>query len=597
MGISRILLVSGAANFSTRDVWEGYRIGLSLIGLDVVPYPTFSMLKVLSPESVCSDILGTALDVDNRIDCVIFVDGLYFRGKRSRIPLSIRRAGIPTVLIATDDPYEEMPNVESLYTHRFTNELSCANEETIYLPTASLEFPSIQRHAQPRYAVSFLGTVFEDRLPLLLKVAQHCEQEQKRFLIAGKILDGRKELGKFRMTDLREKTIDGPEKWEIYSNSIATLNIFRESEVAESASPRVYEVTAFGHASLVTGPPRKEVRDLYGENVVYFEDAESVITALEEVWSDEETRIKKSEQARQITLNSHLYEHRAQRLISHLRTAERRSSGIQVAEHQIGWIIGCGRTGSTWLAEMLGDFPKIRKWHEPYFGRLFKHLQDRPDDYQRPASFFSKKHQKVWLDGIRRMFFEMIEDRYPKFGEHSLAVKEVNTPELYNWLAILFPQGRMIHLVRDPYDTLDSYLDLQKPGSWNDRFGDQTDPLKELNVRRTAKHIRSTMELALQAYEAFPVEQKLQLSYEDLLRDPAPHLISCGNLISAEVDPELAASIAEKHHFKKHQKTGTLEFRRKGRSGVWKESENFTSEVLKIANEQLGPLRAKLGYH
>ncbi len=596
MGISRILLVSGAANFSTRDVWEGYRIGLSLVGLDVVPYPTFSMLKVLSPESVCSDILGTALDVDNRIDCVVFVDGLYFRGKRARIPLSIRRAGIPTVLIATDDPYEEMLNVESLYTHRFTNELSCANEETIYLPTASLEFPSIQRHSRPRYAVSFLGTVFEERVPLLLKVAEHCEHQQKRFLIAGKILEGRHEFQKFRMTDLREKTIDGPEKWEIYSNSVATLNIFRDSEVAQSASPRIYEVTAFGHATLVTGPDRQEVRDLYGENVEYFNDADTLVAALEEVWSDEEKRIQKSEHAQQITLNSHLYEHRAAKLVHHLRTTQQKTTGTQNAEHQIGWIIGCGRTGSTWLAEMLGDLPKIRKWHEPYFGRLFKHLQDRPEDYERNASFFSKKYQKVWLDGIRRMFFEMIEDRYPQFGEHSLAIKEVNTPELYHWLPIIFPQGRMIHLTRDPYDTLDSYLDLQKPGSWNDRFGNQSDPLEDPNVRRTAKHIRTTMELALEAYEAFPVEQKLQLSYEDLLNDPTPHLISCGNLISAEVDPELAASVAEKHHFKKHQKTGTLEFRRKGRSGVWKDSENFTSDVLKIANEQLGPLRAKLGY-
>ena len=51
----------------------------------------------------------------------------------------------------------------------------------------------------------------------------------------------------------------------------------------------------------------------------------------------------------------------------------------------------------------------------------------------------------------------------------------------------LFPTGRMILLGRDPYDVLDSYLDLQKPGSWNERFGDSRAPLSEDNVRRTAE--------------------------------------------------------------------------------------------------------------
>ena len=115
----------------------------------VIPYPTFSFVKVLSVDSVCNDILGTALDVENHIDCVIFVDGLYFRGKRARVPLSLRRAGIPTVLIATDDPYESLANVESLYTYRFTNEIHCATEGAVYLPTATLPLPAIPRTQHP----------------------------------------------------------------------------------------------------------------------------------------------------------------------------------------------------------------------------------------------------------------------------------------------------------------------------------------------------------------------------------------------------------------------------------------------------------------
>lgn len=597
MAVSSVLLVAGSANFSTRDVWEGYRYGLELQGVRVVPYATFSFLKVLSAETVCSDILGTALDAANRIDCAIFIDGLYFRGKRARIPQSIRRAGIPTVLIATDDPYEPIPNAETLYTHRFSNEIRSAQEGVSYLPTATLPLPATPRVENPRYDVCFVGTVFEDRLPLLVQIAQSCELMRRRFVIAGKILGGTGPFDSLAYTEVRQRTIDPLEKWEIYSQSRLAVNLFRRSEAAaDSPNPRVFEVTALGQAALLTGPRRSEVTRIYGDSVYHFDDAESAIRAIRQALADEPDRRARVALAQRITLKEHLYEHRAAELVGRLRAAEQERAVGGTAEDRIAWIIGCGRTGSTWLAEMLGDLPGIRRWHEPYFGRLFRHVHERPGDLRRSSSFFCLKHQEVWLKGFRELFFQMVRDRYPQFGRHSLVVKEVNTPELYGWLGALFPAGRMILLIRDPFDVLDSYLDLQKPGSWNERFGDSEATLSEANVARTAEHIRSTMRAAIDAYEAFPVGQRLRISYEQLLENPVPHLLACGKLISVENAEETAAEVAEKHRFAHYQKTGALEFRRHGRVGVWKESGNFTAEVLAVAQKVLGPLRGMLGY-
>ena len=597
MAVANVLLVSGSANFSTRDVWDGYRHALETCGVRVIPYPTFSFLKVLSVDTVCSDILGTALDAANKIDCVIFIDGLYFRGKRARIPQSIRRAGLPTVLIATDDPYEPVPNVESLYTYRFTNEIHCAAQSVSYLPTATLPLPVVPRVEAPKYDVSFLGTVFEDRLALLTEIAEFCEREEKRFLVAGNLLAGTELFDRLVYTDVRQRTIDTVEKWEIYSQSRLTINLFRQSEMkADSPSPRIFEVTAFGQAALLTGPQRSEVTRIYGDAVYHFKDTESAIAAIRHALADESERGARVSRAREITLKEHLYEHRAATLISELREGEQQLSVATTSEDRIAWLIGCGRTGSTWLAEMLGDFPKIRRWHEPYFGRLFRHLHDRPGDLERPSSFFSRRHQEIWLKGIRELLFNMVHDRYPQFGRHSLVIKEVNTPELSGWLRLLFPAGRMILLVRDPFDILDSYLDLQKPGSWDNQFGDATAPLSEANVRRTAGHIRSTMSLAIDAYEAFPLAQRLRISYEELLEDPVPHLLACGELISVKIDRKVATTVVDKHQFQKHKKTGTLQFRRHGKAGVWRESENFAPEVLQVAQEILGPLRGRLGY-
>lgn len=597
MSFANVLLVSGPAHFSTRDVWDGYRIALDAAGVRVIPYPTFSFLKVLSGDAVCNDILGTALDISNRIDVVVFVDGFYFRGEKSRVPQSLKRAGIPTVLITTDDPYHTIPDQEDLYTYRFTNEIRCAGKGVTYLPTATLPLPEVPRLTRPPYDVSFLGTVFADRLPLLVRVAEFCEQERRRFLVAGKFPDGTKSFEGFACTEVRARTIDTLEKWEIYSQSKLTLNIFRETTVpAASPSPRVFEVTAFGQAALLTGPRRYEVSRIYADSVYHFDDAESAIAAIREALADDAGRAAKALLAKEITLREHLYEHRARTLIAQVREGERERAAVGTSEDRIAWIIGCGRTGSTWLSEMLSELPKIRRWHEPYFGRFLRHINEHPDDLDRRGSFFFKRHEAVWVAGLRDLFYRMVRERFPQFGRHGLVVKEVNTPELYPWFRTLFPEGRVILLLRDPFDVLDSYLDLQKPESWNKTFGDAADPQSPDNVRRTAEHIRDTLLLALETYDSCPVEQRLKLFYEDLLDDPVPQLIACGQLISVDMDEESAAAAVEKHAFKKHEQTGSGQFRRRGQAGGWKDSENFTAGVLAIAEEILGPLRGRLGY-
>lgn len=602
MAFANVLLVAGSANFSTRDVWDGYRIALESEGVRVVPYPTFSFLKVLSVDAVCNDILGTALDLANEIDCVVFVDGLYFRGPRARIPMSLRRAGVPTVLIATDDPYETIPNLDSLYTYRFTNEIRTATDGAIYLPTATMPLPEVPRAKHPRYDVSFLGTVFEDRLPVITEIARLCEQEGLRFLVAGKLVGGTEAFAQFTCTEVRQRTIDLVEKLEVYSQSRLTINLFRKAETAaDSPSPRIFEVTAFGHAALLTGPNRSEVTRQYGDSVYYFDDdPQSILSSIQEALRDDEARLAKIRRAREITLSQNLYGHRAATLIDAVRTAEQERSTLKAGEEQIAWIIGCGRTGSTWLAEMLGDLPRIRRWHEPYFGRFCQHLHDRPEERERRGSFFFKRHEKIWISGLRELFFSMVRDRYPQFGRHSLVVKEVNAPEFYPWLHRVFPGVRLILLQRDPYDVLDSYLDLQRPGSWNESFGDQqvTAEMTTGRVKQAAVHIRNTISSSLQTFDAFPIDQRICLSYEQLLENAAPHLKACAKLVSIDVDSTSIQEVVDKHRFARYEKkhTGPLQFRRRGQAGGWKDSEHFDGEVFEIAKQLLGPLRSRLGY-
>lgn len=262
----------------------------------------------------------------------------------------------------------------------------------------------------------------------------------------------------------------------------------------------------------------------------------------------------------------------------------------------MAWIFGCGRTGSTWLTEMLDDVPGLRSWNEPYFGRLFRHLHDRPDERKRPSAFFFGGFHRTWKEGIRRLFFDMVRQRFPEYGRSSLVVKEVNTPEFFPLLRSVFPASQYILLIRDPFDVLDSYIDMSKPGSWSKHFSSPAGGPDEKSIRRSAAHIHEALSTAFDSYLEYPESQRLMVRYEDLLEDPARWLTACARLVSLDVTSETAERIVEKHRFERHQETGELAFRRYGQTGIWQRSGNFNPAMTALAEEILGGLRKRLGY-
>ena len=160
----------------------------------------------------------------------------------------------------------------------------------------------------------------------------------------------------------------------------------------------------------------------------------------------------------------------------------------------------------------------------------------------------------------------------------------------------MFPSAKVILLLRDPFDVLDSYCDMQKPGGWNQQYANAETPLAEESVHTCCEHIRTSMLAAQKIFDTFPLEQRLSLRYEELLEDPAACLRACGQLLSVDVAPETLLKVVDDHSFDKHKTTGTLHFRRQGKAGSWRESQNFTPEVMEIAEEVLGVVRARLGY-
>ena len=311
---STIMLVAGAAPFSTRDVWEGYAESFQDYGANILPYPTFSMLELFSSDLLGSDLIGKAIDVRNAVSVVVFISGMYFRDKRSWVVESLTRRRVPTVLIATDDPYHET-GPDNLYSIRFTNELSCATDEVGYLPTATVVPPHFDDGPWVRDLV-FVGTLFEDRCQLIQDIAMYCELNGHRFDIFGNLPARVASLADMEFVRLFPGTVSPERKWNIYAQSKLVLNVFRSGKDIEplSANPRTYEVAAMGRPALITDY-RKECDDIFGDSVYTFQGMEQFQQQLETALASESHRADRVARAQEIVLSSHLYLHRTQRLM------------------------------------------------------------------------------------------------------------------------------------------------------------------------------------------------------------------------------------------------------------------------------------------
>jgi hypothetical protein len=269
-----------------------------------------------------------------------------------------------------------------------------------------------------------------------------------------------------------------------------------------------------------------------------------------------------------------------------------------LADADLCWIFGTGRSGSTWLLELLNDLGGTLTWHEPYFGVIFRPLQNNADAFNRPDGFFANAYRPVWMAGIRRLFLQVAEARFGTLPAGTkLIIKDINAPELCPFFAEVFPQSRYLLLLRDPFDILDSYIDMQRPGGWNEAFGASFGPERSAaRIEGTARHIRTVYATAITGYDGVQPDLRMQLRYEDMLERPLESLETCVKFLGLSVSQSQLQRSVEAHRFEKHKETGQTAFRRFGKAGIWQSSGNFTPEVTQIATEVLGDLRQRLGY-
>jgi hypothetical protein len=243
---------------------------------------------------------------------------------------------------------------------------------------------------------------------------------------------------------------------------------------------------------------------------------------------------------------------------------------LQANEHRIAWIMGSSRSGSTWLLKMLRELRELVGVDDPHLGHHLGVWRPQPIAWatatqrpelktltelkrDKPDFFFSDRYREAWLpalgDLIRARFGAQLEEQAVTDSPR-LIVKEPGS-HAAELIFDAFPDSRLIFLVRDGRDVVDSWLDAYRRGSWAIEEG----AFAVAPEGRTAlvEWLSSVWAYRTRAVAAAFAERlddaRVLIRYEDLLDSPARELARICDLLELEATPGELAAIAARHAF------------------------------------------------
>lgn len=140
-----------------------------------------------------------------------------------------------------------------------------------------------------------------------------------------------------------------------------------------------------------------------------------------------------------------------------MQTARQKSEWI-VPDRNLVFILGCPRSGTTWLQLLLSQHPSVASAQEThlfsgYLGPLYRRWQAQTEKWRagRDVGLPSVMEEPGFVEEVRS-FSDAVLDRV--WGEPQVDLIYVEkTPQNYKEIALLqrlYPEARYLHMVRDP---------------------------------------------------------------------------------------------------------------------------------------------------
>ncbi len=287
-------------------------------------------------------------------------------------------------------------------------------------------------------------------------------------------------------------------------------------------------------------------------------------------------------------------------------------------ETRLAWIFGSSRSGSTWLLKMLADLEGVVPVDDPHLGHhlgvwrpipLAWAACEQPPELstlldlkaEEPGYFFAERHREAWREPLRQLIVARFEAQAADAGladpaqASAFVVKEPGS-HVAPLLTDLFPASKLIFLLRDGRDVVDSWLDAYSDGSWAIPGG--AFPVSEegrIPLIRWLSAVWAYRSRAVrQAYRARDEGDRILIRYEELRAEAEEWLGRVCGMIG--IDPVRVPQVVEAHRFERQPRAarGRRRFIRQARPGGWRE--NLSPAEQRAMHEAMGPALAEFGY-
>jgi len=273
----------------------------------------------------------------------------------------------------------------------------------------------------------------------------------------------------------------------------------------------------------------------------------------------------------------------------------------QLLSKQIFFIVGCQKSGTTWVQKMLDGHRDIRCHGEGYFAPvLMPLLQQAIQGYN--------QRQKAGDEGLftnhdlRELLRTAVGLSFSRWvGEADVQAIGEKTPEhalCMSPLSECFPKAKFIHIIRDGRDVCVSgwFHNLRKAGpEFAQRFPNLNDYIRYTVTQHWALYIQQA-----QAFGQQHPDRYHELRYEDLHEDPVGQTRKLLNFLGMDDSDSSTDACLEAGSFKTltdgrdRGEEDKASFFRKGVVGDWQN--HFDESNLATFNQAAGDLPQQLGY-
>jgi hypothetical protein len=294
-------------------------------------------------------------------------------------------------------------------------------------------------------------------------------------------------------------------------------------------------------------------------------------------------------------------------------------TGERWREDRLLWIFGSSRSGSTWLLRMLSELPGVVPVDDPHIGHhlgvwrpipLAWAASERTPELttlldlkrEEPGYFFAERYRDSWWEPLRTLIRSRLEGQAAESGPAgpeppTYVVKEPGS-HVATLLTDLFPRSRLVFLLRDGRDVVDSWLAAYREGTWAIPGGAfPVAPWGRLALIRwlSSVWVYRTHEVA-RAFAARQPGERVMIRYETLRYNTPETLAEVAALLGSEVDPDLVEDVAERHAFERvpDGECGSKEAIRSASPGGWRE--NLSSAEQLAMHRVMGETLAEFGY-